>query len=93
MRITERRLRSIIRSVIAENRYGTLPSGDESVKGMPHGGDPLNAVNPETGESEADRVLRVAKELEAKGERGLAHRLRAIADELKGVFKKHDVIN
>ena len=93
MRITEKRLRSIIRSVIAENRYGELPSGDESVKDMPHGGEPLYAVDPETGESEADRVLKVAKELEAKGARGLANRLRAIADELKGIFKKHDVIN
>lgn len=38
-------------------------------------------------------VLRVAKELVDKGELGLASRLRHIADDLKGAFKKHDVIN
>ena len=92
MRITEKRLRSIIRSVIAENSYDGLPSSLETPKGHTVK-EPLYAKNPERGMSVADDILRVTEELEAKNELGLASRLRHIIDDLKGVFEPHDVIN
>lgn len=93
MRITEKRLRSIIRNIIVETNYDGLPSGDESIDGNAHGPHPLDAVHQDTGESEAERISRVAKELRKKGDHTLADQLQNIARDLINIFKSYETID
>ena len=111
MKITERKLRRIIRDVIAEaaDPIDPLYARHEDLGGMsaaeltmhraknaPKGYrpvDPLNAVDPSTGESVAQRTQRVAKELEAEGKTGLAASLKDLMSQIKTMFEKDKIQN
>ena len=101
MKITEKRLRAIIRSVIKESidpldvpdpDTGMTPAevARQRSDSPPPGYrrvDPLNRIDPDTGESVAQRSQRIADELAKEGKYGLASDLKKLAQDILDIFK------